>query len=74
MSRYPLTQPSINEPKAATCGNPVSARHRRQNKGSDFGTLPSDVSLAKGQYYANPSNDFWKLVGQVLNQNVVTLP
>jgi TDG/mug DNA glycosylase family protein len=39
-----------------------------------MGTLPSDVSLAKGQYYANPSNDFWKLVGQVLNQNVVTLP
>jgi double-stranded uracil-DNA glycosylase len=39
-----------------------------------LGTLPSDVSLAKGQYYANPSNDFWKLVGQVLNLNVVTLP
>jgi double-stranded uracil-DNA glycosylase len=39
-----------------------------------LGTLPSGVSLAKGQYYANPSNDFWKLVGQVLNQNVVTLP
>jgi TDG/mug DNA glycosylase family protein len=39
-----------------------------------LGTLPSDVSLAKGQYYANPSNDFWKLVGQVLNHNVVTLP
>jgi double-stranded uracil-DNA glycosylase len=38
-----------------------------------LGTLPSDVSLAKGQYYANPSNEFWKLIGQVLNQNVVTL-
>jgi len=38
-----------------------------------LGSLPSDVSLAKGQYYANPSNDFWKLIGQVLNQNVVTL-
>ncbi len=38
-----------------------------------LGTLPSDVSLAKGEYYANPSNDFWKLIGQVLNQNVVTL-
>lgn len=38
-----------------------------------LGTLPSDVSLAKDQYYANPSNDFWKLIGQVLNQNVVTL-
>jgi TDG/mug DNA glycosylase family protein len=38
-----------------------------------LGTLPSDVSLAKGQYYANPSNDFWKLIGQVLNQNIVAL-
>lgn len=38
-----------------------------------LGTLPSDVSLANGQYYANPSNDFWKLVEQVLNQNVVIL-
>jgi double-stranded uracil-DNA glycosylase len=38
-----------------------------------FGSLPSDVSLAKGEYYANPTNDFWKLIGQVLNQNVVTL-
>lgn len=38
-----------------------------------LGTLPSDISLAEGQYYANPSNDFWKLVGQVLNQNVVAL-
>lgn len=39
-----------------------------------LGTLPSDVSLAKGQYYANPSNDFWKLIGGVLNQNFGTLP
>jgi double-stranded uracil-DNA glycosylase len=38
-----------------------------------LGTLPSDGSLAKGRYYANPSNDSWKLIGQVLNQNVVTL-
>jgi double-stranded uracil-DNA glycosylase len=38
-----------------------------------LGTLPSDVSLAKGQYYAKPSNDFWKLIGQVVKQNIVTL-
>ena len=25
-----------------------------------LGTLPSDISLTKGQYYANPANDFWK--------------
>lgn len=34
-----------------------------------LGTLPSDKSLADGQYYANPSNDFWKLVGAAINQN-----
>ena|ERR1017187_7607537 len=34
-----------------------------------LGTLPSDKSLAAGQYYANPSNDFWKLVGAALSQS-----
>jgi hypoxanthine-DNA glycosylase len=33
-----------------------------------LGTLPSDRSLAAQQYYANPGNDFWKLVGAALNQ------
>jgi TDG/mug DNA glycosylase family protein len=35
-----------------------------------LGTLPSDVSLAKGQYYANSNNDFWKITGKVLNENL----
>lgn len=35
-----------------------------------LGTLPSDRSLAARQYYANPGNDFWKLVGATLNQNL----
>ena len=38
-----------------------------------LGTLPSDVSLAKGEYYANPSNDFWKIIGEVLDENLGTL-
>ena len=33
-----------------------------------LGTLPSDKSLAAGQYYANPSNDFWKLVAAALSK------
>jgi len=33
-----------------------------------LGTLPSETSLAIGQYYANPSNDFWILVGAALSQ------
>lgn len=39
-----------------------------------LGTLPSDMSIAAGQYYANPRNDFWKLVGAALNQTLVGLP
>jgi hypoxanthine-DNA glycosylase len=34
-----------------------------------LGTLPSDKSLAAQQYYANPSNDFWKLMGSALDQS-----
>ena len=39
-----------------------------------LGTLPSDKSLAAGQYYANRNNDFWKLVGTALNENLERLP
>ena len=38
-----------------------------------LGTLPSDMSIAAEQYYANPGNDFWKLIGAVLNQTFVGL-
>jgi hypoxanthine-DNA glycosylase len=31
----------------------------------------SDISIASGQYYANPGNDFWKLIGAALNQNLI---
>jgi TDG/mug DNA glycosylase family protein len=34
-----------------------------------LGTLPSDTSLATGQYYANSRNLFWKLVGEALSQS-----
>jgi double-stranded uracil-DNA glycosylase len=38
-----------------------------------MGTLPSDLSFTKRQYYANPANDFWRLIGAALNQNVGAL-
>jgi double-stranded uracil-DNA glycosylase len=38
-----------------------------------LGTLPSDVSLAKRQYYANSNNDFWKIIGEVLKKNFEAL-
>ena len=33
-----------------------------------LGSLPSDESLVKEQYYAKPTNDFWKLVGAALHE------
>jgi TDG/mug DNA glycosylase family protein len=38
-----------------------------------LGTLPSDVSLANRQYYANSNNDFWKILGEVLDKNLEAL-
>lgn len=31
-----------------------------------LGSLPGELSLRRGQYYANPRNQFWKLIGDVL--------
>lgn len=31
-----------------------------------LGSLPSEKSLASGQYYGNPRNHFWALIGAVL--------
>ncbi|MFM5895683.1 MAG: DNA-deoxyinosine glycosylase [Novosphingobium sp.] len=31
-----------------------------------LGSLPGDISLAEGRYYANPRNRFWNLVGEVI--------
>lgn len=41
--------------------------------GNLMGTLPCDLSLKQGRYYANPANDFWRLIGPALNQNVESL-
>lgn len=38
-----------------------------------MGTFPGGTSLTKQQYYAKPSNDFWRLVTAALNQNVESL-
>jgi hypoxanthine-DNA glycosylase len=39
-----------------------------------LGSTPSKRSLAVGQYYANPSNDFWRLIGAALDENLAVLP
>jgi hypoxanthine-DNA glycosylase len=35
-----------------------------------LGSLPSDVSIRKHQYYGHPGNDFWRLLGGILGEEL----
>jgi hypoxanthine-DNA glycosylase len=35
-----------------------------------LGSLPGDESIRKQQYYGNPGNDFWRLVGRAIGENL----
>ncbi|MDQ0462452.1 hypoxanthine-DNA glycosylase [Caulobacter ginsengisoli] len=39
-----------------------------------LGSLPGDASLAAAQYYGHPQNAFWRLIGAVLDEDLVPLP
>lgn len=39
-----------------------------------LGSLPGAASLAAGEYYANPRNAFWRLVGGVTGVDLTALP
>lgn len=39
-----------------------------------LGSLPGEQSLAAGQYYANPRNQFWRLIGALIGQEIAGLP
>lgn len=38
-----------------------------------LGSLPGEQSLVEQRYYANPRNQFWRLLGDVLGAHLVTL-
>jgi len=38
-----------------------------------LGALPGDASLAARQYYGNPRNGFWRLMGAVIDRDLVSL-
>lgn len=38
-----------------------------------LGSLPGDVSIRKHQYYGHPGNDFWRLLGSIIGEDLQSI-
>ncbi|MCO5384268.1 MAG: DNA-deoxyinosine glycosylase [Methanosarcina barkeri] len=38
-----------------------------------LGSLPGDVSIRKHQYYGHPGNDFWRLLGSIIREDIQSM-
>ena len=58
---------------------PASLKHglgpvaSRESRLIILGSLPGDASLAAGRYYAHPANQFWRLVGEVIERDLAAM-
>jgi TDG/mug DNA glycosylase family protein len=50
---------------------PIAARNARLFV---LGSLPGDASLAARRYYAHPTNQFWRLLGAAIGEELQLLP
>lgn len=60
----------VAEPPLQHCFPPVVQADTRLLV---LGSLPGAVSLAQSQYYAHPQNQFWRLIGAVIDRELVPL-
>jgi hypoxanthine-DNA glycosylase len=65
-----MHEPSLSDARKTSFAPVVDARTRLLVLGS----LPGEVSLAQGQYYAHPQNQFWRLIGAVIGRDLAPLP
>ena len=49
---------------------PIAARNARLFV---LGSLPGDASLAARRYYAHPTNQFWRLLGDAIGEELQSL-